>query len=145
LAGAELLLAAELETGMMGAITGEIMAIGREAKAAAGDQIPVRDTARRDEHGHFTARYNAARKRKPGEEIAGPEQRTPIFIAAASDDELGFAPHSAEIYLKWLEAGQPAELHIYEEGGHGFGMRQIGQPVESWIDRFYEFLKGTGF
>jgi acetyl esterase/lipase len=101
--------------------------------------------------------YNASDRNRPdfvapiyayGGAIIGseiPEQRTPIFIAAASDDELGFAPHSAEIYLKWLEAGQPAELHIYEEGGHGFGMRQIGQPVESWIDRFYEFLKGTGF
>lgn len=74
-----------------------------------------------------------------------PAVPTPIFVAAASDDELGFAPHSAQIYLKWLEAGQPAELHIYEKGGHGFGMRKSGKPVDSWIEVFHAFLKENGF
>lgn len=74
-----------------------------------------------------------------------PQSRTPIFIAAASDDELGFASHSAEIYLKWLAAGQAAELHIYEKGGHGFGMRETDQPVGKWIDHFHSWLKAAGF
>jgi hypothetical protein len=109
LAGAELLLAAELETGMMGAITGEIMAIGREAKAAAGDQIPVRDTARRDEHGHFTARYNAARKRKPGEEIAGylrsaatkGKGRVPTWARFVHEKTHTIAPKVETLTLSW--------------------------------------------
>lgn len=74
-----------------------------------------------------------------------PKVRTPIFVAAASDDELGFAPHSAQIYLKWLEAGQPAELHIFEKGGHGFGMRDTGGPVDGWIELYYNWLKAAGF
>ena len=44
-----------------------------------------------------------------------PSVQTPIFITAASDDDLGLATHSVHIYLKWLGANQPAELHMYEK------------------------------
>jgi acetyl esterase/lipase len=74
-----------------------------------------------------------------------PKSKTPIFIAAASDDQLGLAPHSVEIYNKWLEAKQPAELHIYEKGGHGFGMRKSNIPTDSWIDRFGDWLNLQGY
>jgi len=69
-----------------------------------------------------------------------PSARTPIFIAAASDDDLGLATHSVHIYLKWLEASQPAELHMYESGKHGFGTKKQGLPVDSWMDRFTDWL-----
>src|SRR5437773_4642786 len=45
-----------------------------------------------------------------------PVVKTPIFIAAASDDDLGFATHSVDLYVKWLGAKQPAELHMFEKG-----------------------------
>lgn len=69
-----------------------------------------------------------------------PPVNTPIFICAASDDDLGFATHSVHIYLKWLEAGQPAELHMYELGKHGFGTKKQNLPVDSWMDRFTDWL-----
>jgi len=69
-----------------------------------------------------------------------PSAKTPIFICAASDDDLGLATHSVHIYLKWLEAGQPAELHMYEQGKHGFGTKQQGIPVDAWMDRFTDWL-----
>ncbi|MBL7814844.1 MAG: dienelactone hydrolase family protein [Saprospiraceae bacterium] len=69
-----------------------------------------------------------------------PSVKTPIFVCAASDDQLGLAPHSANIYSKWLAAQQPAELHIFEKGGHGFGMRKNNIPTDRWIDRFEEWL-----
>lgn len=74
-----------------------------------------------------------------------PSVKTPIFIAAASDDDLGFAPHSVHIYLKWLEANQPAELHLYEKGKHGFGTKKQNLPVDSWMDRFSDWLTMQGF
>lgn len=73
-----------------------------------------------------------------------PSAKTPIFIAAASDDDLGFATHSAHIYLRWLEAGQPAELHLYESGKHGFGTKTQGLPVDTWMDRFTDWLSTHG-
>ena len=76
---------------------------------------------------------------------AVPAVKTPIFIAAASDDDLGLATHSVDIYLKWLAAGQPAELHMYEKGKHGFGTKKQNLPVDSWMDRFADWLVMHGF
>src|SRR5436190_17598696 len=73
-----------------------------------------------------------------------PSIKTPIFIAAASDDDLGLATHSVHIYLKWLDAKQPVELHMYEKGKHGFGMGKQNLPVDSWIDRFGDWLQIQG-
>lgn len=73
-----------------------------------------------------------------------PSPKTPIFIAAASDDDLGLATHSVHIYLKWLEASQPAELHMYEQGKHGFGTKKQGLPVDAWMDRFTDWLAMHG-
>jgi acetyl esterase/lipase len=73
-----------------------------------------------------------------------PSVKTPIFIAAASDDDLGLATHSVHIYLKWLAADQPSELHMYERGKHGFGTKKQGLPVDSWMDRFSDWLQMQG-
>jgi len=70
-----------------------------------------------------------------------PEARIPIFIAAASDDELGLALHSVDIYTKWLNAKQPAELHMYEKGGHGFGMQKKNTTSDHWTSDFETWLK----
>jgi acetyl esterase/lipase len=69
----------------------------------------------------------------------------PMFIAAASDDELGLAPHSVDLYQKWIASKHTAELHIYAKGGHGFGMRKQGLPTDKWIERFGEWLGLEGF
>ena len=73
-----------------------------------------------------------------------PKARTPIFVAAASDDQLGLASHSVGIYSKWLAAGQPAALHMYEKGGHGFGMAKHGVSADDWIIDFGNWLKHAG-
>ncbi len=70
-----------------------------------------------------------------------PKSQLPIFLAAASNDELGMAPHSLNIYSKWLAAKQPAELHLYEKGGHGFGMRKQNLPADTWIESFTAWLQ----
>ena len=45
--------------------------------------------------------------------FAVPPTAVPIFLAAASDDQLGFAPSSTEAYNRWLGQRRSAELHIY--------------------------------
>lgn len=69
----------------------------------------------------------------------------PLFIAAASDDQLGLAPDSLLLYQKWLAAKKPVELHLYSKGGHGFGMRKQNLPSDHWIERFGEWLQLLGF
>lgn len=73
-----------------------------------------------------------------------PENAPPMFVVAATDDNLGLAPHSVSLYNKWLEAGMKAELHLYATGGHGFGMRTQNYPSDSWIDRFGDWMEMQG-
>src|SRR6187200_208453 len=68
----------------------------------------------------------------------------PIFIVTASNDGLGLAPHSIDLYNKWLSTKHDAELHMYARGDHGFGMRKQNLPTDNWIERFYEWLGVQG-
>lgn len=72
-----------------------------------------------------------------------PKNAPPLFILAAADDRL--VTGSIDLYQSWIEAGGSAELHIYSKGGHGFGMDQRGIPADSWIERFHDWLKATGY
>src|SRR5258706_827403 len=72
-----------------------------------------------------------------------PADAPPLFMALANDDELAVEPGLA-LYSAWRAAGHPVELHIYAQGGHGFGMRKQGLPADHWIDRFGEWLAIQG-
>lgn len=72
-----------------------------------------------------------------------PADAMPLFILVAGDD--GASAGSLKLYTEWKTAKQPAELHIYGQGGHGFGMNKRGLPVDTWIERFHDWLGGTGF
>ena len=74
-----------------------------------------------------------------------PGDAPPMFVAAATDDNLGLAPDSVNLYRVWTAAKKPAELHMFAKGGHGFGMRKQGLPTDHWIDRFAEWLEMEGF
>jgi acetyl esterase/lipase len=68
----------------------------------------------------------------------------PMFLVAATDDQLGLADDSLDIYRAWKTAGRSVELHLYAQGGHGFGMRRQNLPSDSWIDRLGEWLAARG-
>ncbi len=78
------------------------------------------------------------------EGITVPADAPPLFIALANDDELAVDP-SLALYHAWRAAGHSVELHIYAQGGHGFGMRKQGLPVDRWIEQFGEWLAVEGF
>jgi len=73
-----------------------------------------------------------------------PADAPPLFICAASDDQLGMATHSSDLYNVWIGAKKIAELHMYEKGGHGFGMRKLDIPTDTWIERFGDWLDIQG-
>ena len=68
----------------------------------------------------------------------------PMFIVAATDDQLGLAPDSILLYEKWAAAHKSVELHMFAKGGHGFGMRKQNLPTDHWIDRFAEWMEMQG-
>jgi len=73
-----------------------------------------------------------------------PADAPPLFIVTASNDGLGLAPHSIDLYSKWLSAKRDAELHMYARGDHGFGMRKQNLPTDTWIERFGDWLDVQG-
>jgi acetyl esterase/lipase len=79
----------------------------------------------------------------PRGEIAVPADAPPLFIAVAHDDAFA-ASSCVPLYSAWSAAGRSAELHIYAQGGHGFGMFKKGLPADSWIDRFGDWLGAQG-
>jgi acetyl esterase/lipase len=72
---------------------------------------------------------------------SAPETAPDMLIICASDDPLGLANGSVELYSAWLEAGAVAALHMYSRGGHGFGMKTQELPSDSWIHRFHDWSK----
>ncbi len=73
-----------------------------------------------------------------------PSKTTPIFVAVASDDQLGLMPHSIKLYQEWNAAKHPAELHVYEKGGHGFGIMKHNTSSDQWAADFENWLKVRG-
>ncbi len=71
------------------------------------------------------------------------QEVSPMFFVHAFDDKIS-VQNSLILAGKLKEAGVPAELHIYSEGGHGYGLRPTDQPVTSWPARCEEWLRSSG-
>ncbi|MFI5187985.1 MAG: alpha/beta hydrolase, partial [Chitinophagales bacterium] len=70
----------------------------------------------------------------------------PIFLVGGYKDREDISEGIAEVYLKYKKANVPAELHIYSNAGHGFGLRKTNHgAVAGWIIRFEEWLEEEGF
>ena len=73
-----------------------------------------------------------------------PVDAPPMLVICASDDPLGLAQGSIELYSNWLKNSKTVGLHMYSKGGHGFGMKKQDLPSDSWIMRFYEWSVAEG-
>jgi acetyl esterase/lipase len=70
----------------------------------------------------------------------------PVFIVGGYGDRPEIAKGMALLYIKYKDAGIPAELHIYTNAVHGFGVRPTTKgAVLGWPNRFYEWLEDMGF
>lgn len=73
-----------------------------------------------------------------------PADSPPVMIVCATDDGLGLAKGSIDLYSSYYKAKVSVALHMYAKGDHGFGMRAQGLPSDTWIERFYDWAKGQG-
>jgi len=66
----------------------------------------------------------------------------PAFLAAGFDDRPDISSGLAEAYLRFRKAGVQAELHMYANVGHGFGVRpeRAGQSQQEWTTQLVAFL-----
>jgi acetyl esterase/lipase len=72
------------------------------------------------------------------------ESCPPVFMVIAHDDK-DRSINMAELYIALKKANISAEMHIYSEGGHGYGLRRTEHPVTSWTDRMEDWLNFKGF
>ena len=73
-----------------------------------------------------------------------PKDAPPMLVICASDDPLGLASGSIELYSSWLTAQKTVGLHMYAKGGHGFGMKKQNLPSDNWIQLFYDWSIAEG-
>jgi len=68
------------------------------------------------------------------------KETPPTFIAVTHDDQLR-GLNAALFYVELKKFDVPAELHIYTQGGHGYGLRPSENPVHTWPQRCEEWLR----
>jgi acetyl esterase/lipase len=72
-----------------------------------------------------------------------PKNAPPMFNVIASDDFL-FRGQTGLIE-SWYKAGIPVEFHLYQNGGHGFGLGNPNRTSNKWFDAFTYWLEVNGF
>ena len=73
------------------------------------------------------------------------KETPPAFLVCGYDDRPDISSGLAEVYLRFKQAGVPAELHIYTGVGHGFGLRPTSLPAGEWPERLRAWLNERGF
>jgi dipeptidyl aminopeptidase/acylaminoacyl peptidase len=67
-----------------------------------------------------------------------------MFLAHAVDDGTVPFEHSLNLFIALKAKGIPAELHLYEKGGHGFALDPDRGPATAWGEAFVQWLKLHG-
>jgi acetyl esterase/lipase len=79
--------------------------------------------------------------KKYSNELNVTAETPPTFLILADDDKTVIPENSIRFYLALKKHNVPAEMHIFQEGAHGFGMTKKNLPVDQWPDLFYNWLK----
>jgi len=73
-----------------------------------------------------------------------PKDAPPLFIALAADDPI-FGNAGYGLIDSWKAAKRPVEYHLYEQGGHGFGMYPKETTSTGWFEAFASWLRMHGY
>lgn len=95
-------------------------------------------------HSDLSARPNYAAPiyGAPFGPIANLPQGLPPFFLAVAQDDVGAGGLVDKFYAALLASGYRPELHRYQTGGHGFGMRKRMLSADHWIDELFWWMEG---
>lgn len=71
-------------------------------------------------------------------------QTPPTFLLQAEDDPVDTVRNSLTYFAALSKAGVPAEMHLYQNGGHAFGLRRTKLPITHWPELVEAWLKTIG-
>jgi dipeptidyl aminopeptidase/acylaminoacyl peptidase len=69
-------------------------------------------------------------------------QTPPTFLVHASNDDGVSSLNSVVFYEALLKNKVSAEMHLYQKGGHGFGMKNKS-TTDAWMDRLKNWMKAN--
>ncbi|NOY95795.1 MAG: alpha/beta hydrolase [Chlorobi bacterium] len=102
----------------------------------------------KEEFGHMGSRRNLigegndwGKVKMYSNELQVTAETPPTFLVLADNDKAVQPRNSVEFYLAMKKYGIPAEMHIFQKGGHGFGITKRGLPHDNWPNLFYDWLK----
>lgn len=70
--------------------------------------------------------------------------KTPPTMLIQTEDDHSFINSSLFYYYALKEANIPVWMHLYRKGGHGYGLRDTGVMVNSWVDRAEDWFREIG-
>ncbi len=69
----------------------------------------------------------------------------PIFLARAYDDSTADVAHSLRLAAAMHAAKRPVEMHLFQRGGHSWGLGKPGDPVAAWPRLFASWAQANGW
>ncbi|MBM3735207.1 MAG: alpha/beta hydrolase [Acidobacteria bacterium] len=73
-----------------------------------------------------------------------PSYAPPLFVAVAIDDHERMTSTATALADNWKKAKLPVELHVFADGGHGFGMNRKGKSCDAWTGLMEEWMIRRG-
>jgi acetyl esterase/lipase len=72
-------------------------------------------------------------------------KNTPPTLLIQAEDDKPHIDSSLAYYYALKEAGVPAAMHLYPNGGHGYGIRDTKATVNLWYERAEDWFRSMGF
>ncbi|OAI53879.1 hypothetical protein AYO47_00750 [Planctomyces sp. SCGC AG-212-M04] len=135
--------------GILGFSAGGHVAVVTATQAGERTYAPVDDADKAPCHANFALPiYPGGLTEKDSVQlrphIKVTSQTPPMFFAVAQDDR-GCADSCMAMFAALSREKVPAELHVFTQGGHGYGLRPTETPVTHWSDNAANWMKAMGF
>lgn len=92
--------------------------------------------------GHLTEHTSQSFQLNPYVPVT--KETPPTFLLQAENDPVDDVRNSLVYFIGLKKAGVPAEMHLYADGKHAFGLRRTNQPITEWPLLVEKWLKTIG-
>ena len=73
------------------------------------------------------------------------KETPPTFLFATTDDKTVPVINSVMFYSALVKAGVPAEMHLFQHGGHGAGLATGNSQLSVWPDLLAKWMRERGY
>lgn len=127
-----------------GATAGHVALAGGQRHYAAVDAVDAVSSRPDFTLLIYTAYFVERGQRQLRADLTIPKDAPPTFFVHAFDDNVP-VDNALQLASALKQAGVPAEVHVYDTGGHGYGLRPVATlPVTTWPQRAAEWMTRRG-